>query len=305
MSRRVLTALQIATFTFGSVIGIVPAAIGGLPYGWDAVVYSRAARALLEGGDPWFARGYNIEFGAPPPSVIPYLPFAFLPDPVVSSAWIVIGTVSAVYSVRRLRLPAWWLLFPPLTIGVAAGSSAPLVIALLVRGGVVADAFAVLVRIYAGIPLLLLRKWRSLVAAVVATALTAPFVGWLTFIQDREHVAEVFAKQDPDGYAATAVPVLIPLAVFGLVALGLRRSAWLIVPALWPHTQPYYASIALPVLAEVPLVAISLSLPIPGLVAFGLVGDAIMQRFSLGPGTGSDLPPDHALDRDIAVPSSP
>jgi hypothetical protein len=252
----------------------VPAAIGGLPYGWDAVVYTQGARALLEGGDPWLTRGYAIDLGgAPPPTLLVYLPFAFLPDNVVSIAWIAIGAGSAIYSIRRLGLPIWWLLFPPLSLGIAAGTSAPLVLALLVRGGVIADAAAVLIRVYAAIPLVLLGRWRSVAWAIVAIVLTAPFVAWFTYIADREHIAEVYARQIPGGYAASTV--LIPLAILGLIALGRRRAAWLIVPALWPHSQPYYATIAMPIIAEVPLVALSLALPVPGLVAFGLVGEAI------------------------------
>ena len=74
----------------------------------------------------------------------------------------------------------------------------------------------------------------------------------------------------------------LPTVVAGLVLLGRERAAWLVVPALWPDSQPTYAVIALPVLVRLPIVALSLAIPIPGLVAFGLLGEALLERRGRG-----------------------
>ena len=46
--------------------------------------------------------------------------------------------------------------------------------------------------------------------------------------------------------SALAIPVLIPVAVIALVLMGRRRAAWWVVPVLWPSTQWYYTSLAMP-----------------------------------------------------------
>lgn len=52
----------------------------------------------------------------------------------------------------------------------------------------------------------------------------------------------------------------------------------MVVPTLWPETQLYYAVIALPVLARMPFVTLSLSIPIPGLIVAGLLAQAAIDR---------------------------
>jgi len=274
--RRLQSYLLVAWFTFQTTAVLVGPILGGLPFGWDAVVYTSAARALVDGGDPWRAMGYAIPYAAPPPSLIPFLPFVWLPDSLVSVAWIGIDLTSAVYAIRRLGMPLWWLLFPPLALGIAAGSGAVFALALLVRGGVVADSMAVLTRIYVGLPLAVLGRWRSVAVSIGTLALTAPFLAWPTFMAEREHVSTVIVANA--GTSATAVPWMMPVAILCLVLLGRRRAGWLLIPALWPFTQPYYAVMALPVLAELPLVAVALAIPIPGLVVAGMAGHAALER---------------------------
>jgi hypothetical protein len=249
----------------------------GLPFGWDAVVYAHAAQALLSGGDPWLQQG-NIAYAAPPPSLLLYLPFAWMSDALISVTWVGISALSAVYAIRRLNLPLWWLLFPPIVLGVAAGNGAVFALALMVRGGMAGEAIAVSARIYSVLPLLLLGRWRSLVASGVLLLITAPFLAWPAFIAARETVSQTFADQADSGFSATAVPLLIPVALVCLALLGRKRAAWLIVPVLWPFTQPYYAVLALPALASLPLTALSLTIPIPGLVVVGMAADLVRER---------------------------
>jgi hypothetical protein len=259
-------------FTAMSVYRVIgPAIIGPVDLGWDAVVYTRAARALLEGGNPWLAGIPNATFAAPPPSLIPFLPFAYLPETVVQATWVGLSVLAAIYVIRRLRLAWWWLLFPPLLLAVAAGSSALPLVALLVRGGVYADAAAAVGRIYAAVPLALLGRWRALVVAGLVITVTAPFLAWDRYVRDLPAISALLAEQSGGGNSATAIPILIPVAVVGLILLGRRKAAWLAVPALWPNAQEYYAVIALPVAAEVPIATMAMATPLtPGIIAVGL-----------------------------------
>jgi hypothetical protein len=259
------------------------APLGGrtVGFGWDAVVYTHAGRALLSGGDPWSTSLYGITFAAPPPSLLPYLPLVWLPDPLVAGVSVAAAAGCAWYAIRALKLPVWWLAFPPIVLGVAAGSSALLVLALLIRGGVIADSVAVLSRVYASVPLMVLgrERWRGLVVAGAAVVVTLPFLGWSQFIAAWPEISGTLALQANGGLSATVSPVHLVIAVVALIALGRRRAAWLLVPALWPNTQLYYATIALPVLAELPLVALAIASPAsPGLIAFGMAAQVIVDR---------------------------
>ena len=259
---------------------IGPAIVGPVDLGWDAVAYTRAARALLDGGNPWLAGIPNATYAAPPPSLIPFLPFAFAPEPVTQAAWVLLAAGSALYIFRRLHLPLWWFLFPPALLAIVAGSSALPLVALLVRGGVLAEAGAVVGRAYSAVPLVVLGRWRPLVLAALALGATAPFLGWDIYLRDLPRIMTQLAAQSGGGVSATAVPWLVPVAVLGLVLLGRRRAAWLAVPALWPSAQEYYAVIALPVAAEVPIATMAMATPlVPGLVAIGVFAQGAWERF--------------------------
>lgn len=247
---------------------VLPPLVVGLPLGWDAVVYSEAARALFAGGDPWTAQGYAITFAAPPPSLIPFLPTAWLPDGLVSILWVGINAASAVYVVARLGLPRWYLLFPPVVLSTIAGSGALPLTALMVAGH---GSLAIVGRLYNVVPYLILGRWRPLLVAAFLLALTLPW--WPAFLES--DARETLARQS-EGLSAPLW--MVPFALLGLVLLGRQNAAWLIVPVLWPSTQPYYAVIALPVLARMPLVALSLAIPVPGLAVAGMLLEASFAR---------------------------
>jgi hypothetical protein len=277
-------------FTTMSVYRVIgPAIAGPVDFGWDAVVYTRAARALLDGGNPWLAGIPNATFAAPPPSLIPFLPFAYLPEPVVQATWVGLGIVAAIYVIRRLRLAWWWLLFPPLLLSMAAGSSALPLVALLVRGGIYGDAAGAVGRIYSAVPLALLGRWRALLVAGLTIVATAPFLAWDRYLRDLPVITARLAEQSGGGNSATAIPILIPVALLGLFLLGRRKAAWLAVPALWPNAQEYYAVIALPVAAEVPLATMAMATPlVPGIIAVGLFLQGAWDRLrGRAPGAGT------------------
>ena len=258
---------------------IGPAIVGPVDFGWDAVVYAHAARALLEGGNPWTSGVPDITYAAPPPSLLPFLPFAYMPDLAVQAIWVGLSIVSAVYIFWRLKLAWWWFLFPPLLLAIAAGSSALPVVALMVRGGAAAEAAAVVGRIYSAVPLVVLGRVRPLLLAAVALIVTAPFLAWDQYIRDLPRISALLLEQSGGGNSALATPLLIPLAVIGLILVGRRKAAWLAVPALWPNAQEYYAVLALPIAAQVPIATLAMATPLtPGIIAVGLFVQGVWDR---------------------------
>jgi hypothetical protein len=272
-------------FTVMSIYRVIgPALVSPVDFGWDAVAYTRAARALLDGANPWMTGIPNGTYAAPPPSLLPFLPFTYLPEIATQAFWVAIAALSALYVFRRLHLPLWWFLFPPALLAIAAGSSALPLLALLVRGGVVAEAAAVVGRVYSAVPLVALKRWRSLVVAGTVMVVTAPFLGWNLYLRDFAAINATLQAQSGGGNsalgAADLAPVLVPLAIAGLVLLGRRKAAWLAVPALWPNAQEYYAVIALPIAAEVPIATLAMATPLtPGIIAVGVFAEALVDRW--------------------------
>jgi len=235
---------------------------------------------LLDGGDPWAVGIPGGTYAAPPPSLLPFLPFAYLPEIATQLIWVALNVLAALYLIRRLRLKPWWLLFPPLVLAVVGGGSALPLVALLVRGGAAAEAGAVLGRVYSAVPLLLLGRWRSLLLAAVVVVVTAPFLGWDRYLGDFSRIMATLRDQSGGGNSALAVPVLIPVAIVGLFLLGRRKAAWLAVPALWPNAQEYYAVIALPVAASVPFASLAMATPLtPGIIAVGVFVQGVWDRW--------------------------
>ena len=262
---------------------IGPAIKGPVDFGWDAVVYAHAARALLDGGDPWQSGVPDITYAAPPPSLLPFIPFARLADPLVQAIWVTLAICSALYIFHRLHLGIWWFLFPPLLLAIAAGSSALPLAALMVRGGVVEDAAAAVGRVYSAIPLALLGRLRALALAGVVLVITAPFLAWDQYLHDLPTIGALLPAQSGGGNSALAVPLLIPVAVVGLILVGRKRAAWLAVPALWPNAQEYYAVIAMPIAAEVPLATLAMATPFtPGVIAIGVFLQGVWDRSRRG-----------------------
>ena len=96
------------------------------PPGSDAVIYARGARSFLDGGNPWDASltvsGNAFHFAGLPPTVLAFVPFARLPEGLVAVAWVAHALVMRILILRRLRLPIWYGLFPPLVLGVYSGN---------------------------------------------------------------------------------------------------------------------------------------------------------------------------------------
>lgn len=230
--------------------------------GADARIYYRAAEAGLAGGNPWGA-GYNgVLFAGPPPTLLPIAPFTLLPEDAFVAFMIGGSVVAAVLALRKLRLPAYWLLFPPIVEGVTVGNPNVFVIALLVLGGSSGVVVATFAKVYAVVPMLLLGRWKAVAWTTAALLLTAPLLPWGMFLGSASEVTGTLAAQSEGGKSAWAFLPLVPLVGLCLVLLGRERAAWLAVPALWPATQVHYAVLALPVLRN-PAVAAIAALPVP------------------------------------------
>lgn len=263
--------LLITAFAIGSAHSLLFILIEPGILGSHAIIYTDAARAWLSGGDPWQVGPPSVIFAGPPPML---LPFAILaPLPVEGIRWIsVIGTAAlAWWTVRRLGLPMYWLIFPHIFASILLGHPEVLVLALLVAGGALSGLAAV-IKPYAGFPLLAERRWRAIAIAAAVVVLTAPFLPWPRFIEQLPMITANLARQ-AQGDSTFGSPLLMVVAVVALARLGLRRALWLATPVLWPNAQPLYKVPSVPALS--PVIAVTWAIPIPGLTLAGVVLEAL------------------------------
>jgi len=213
------------------------------PIGFDGRLYREATLAWLHGGDPWAVASGPIRYAAPPPSLLAMLPFAVVPEDVAVAAIIVLGLVGTGLALRRLGMPLWWLAFPPFVDGLYNANPQVLVVPLLVAG---AAPLAVLVKVYAGAVPVVLGQLRAVALSAALVVVTVPFLPWGTYLASLPTIVEELRVQSDGGMSALATPILIPVALVALVLMGRKRAAWWSVPVLWPSTQWYYTSMAVP-----------------------------------------------------------
>lgn len=226
--------------------------------GIDTIVYREAAVAALSGNDPWAVTVSGYAFAGPPPTLLLYLPFALLPIAVSHVLATLIGVGATVFAVRRLRLPLWWVIFPPLFEGVLVGNPDPWVLALLLLRGPAAG-LAVVGKVYAMIPLLLQRRSKAVLLAVAVCLLSAPWWGY--FLSSAGSIEATLDDQSL-GVSAFGTIVMVP-TIAALWILRRDGAEWLIVPALWPHTQLHYAAMSLTVVSRYPIAAAIIGLSTP------------------------------------------
>jgi hypothetical protein len=169
-------------------------------------------------------------------------------------------------TIRLLRLPWWWLSFPPLVQCFLSANVQSLLIPLVLVG---LGPVAVLLKVYAGIPLVLLGRWRSTIVAFVVLLATAPLIPWGQFIEQLPVITE--RLNDQSKYTLPLIPTaLLTLSALSAMAfVGRWDAAWLAVPALWPSPQYYYRTLAMPIRHDG--VAALVALPIPGSPVLALV----------------------------------
>ena len=254
-----------------STIAVGQLVLAGFSPTGDADLYLTATRRWMNGVDPWSMPVGDWYFAAPPPTLLVMAPFALLPQAI--GPWVVLATTVAagIATVRLLSLPWWWLAFPPLLLSMFGNPQAWLVP--LIVGGF--GWLAPIVKVYAAPVLILLFKWRDVFIAGVILLATAPLLPWASYISQFGAISEHLAEQS-GGFSAFGNPILMGIAAVALVLVGRERAAWMISPALWPSTQWYYDSLAVPAL--LPVSAAVLAIPLPGLIVVALVVMVVESR---------------------------
>ena len=252
--------------------------------GWDLTflgrdfrIYRNAAVALLNGSDPWAAadrwNGVNWHFAALPPAAQLFVPFAIIAEGVGLAVFFGLSVAVAWLALRRLKLPAWWLLFPPMTEGLLAANPQILVFGLLIVGGPLARAVAAGLKVYAIVPILARREWRGLAVTLVLVGLSIVVgVGlWSTYLGELGTISGRAVQESQGGVSAAllldpkvfgpAIPSSGPLRLlpgvlmYGLVAglvllvaiRDVRAAGWIVAPLLWPAAEYHLATFAIPV----------------------------------------------------------
>jgi hypothetical protein len=229
----------------------------------DARHYQRAASAWLAGGDPWAViEGGGGNYAAGPHTLLFYAPTSYLPLAASVLIWMALGLVASVWLVRRLGLPIWWLLFPPLTHAIWNGNPQTIALALLVLGSSWGAVVAVGLKLYTA--LALLRRPRTLILAGVALVVTLPFLPWQLYLADGLGVGDHLGTAWNG--SAWRFPILLPPTLLGLWILRRKGAEWLSVPSVWPATQFYYVAMAMPVAVGRPILAAAFAIPLPLMV---------------------------------------
>jgi hypothetical protein len=237
--------------------------------GFDGRLYRAATVAWLAGGDPWQVQLAGAYFAAPPPMLLAMAPFALVPESVAVVALIALGVGATAWALRRLRMPLWWLAFPPLVDGLYNANPHVILMPLVLSG---AAWVAPIVKAYVAPVLLLRRQYRALVIAALVTLVTVPITPWGTFLGEVPRVLKLLGSQTNGGLSVWQVPLLAAPAAIAVWYVGLERAAWWIVPVFWPSTQYYYNSLAIPALT--PIAAMVLAGQFPGVPAVAIIVSA-------------------------------
>lgn len=230
----------------------------------DGQLYLEATRTWLAGGDPFSVVVHRLSLAAPPSSLLPLVPFAILPPTLGIALLAMALIVSALLTVRMLGLPWWWLAFPPLVESVITGNAHGLLLPLMLSGR---GWLAVLIKIYAAVPLAILGQWRQLFLAAAAMLVTIPILPWDSFISQYAGIMARFAETSRAGLPLDVLVAFAPLALIAFLVVGRERGAWMAMPALWPSPQPYYFTLAMPTRSAAALAVVALPVPQPGLFA--------------------------------------
>jgi hypothetical protein len=199
-----------------------------------------------------------LPYASGPHTLLFYAPTSSLPLPVATALWFLIGAAATAWVVRRLGLPLWWALFPPLFHAAWNGNPQTIMLALLVLGTSTAGALAAMLKLYALLPLAF--RPRQLVVAVAALAVTTLLLPWQTYLESGLGVGTHIALAWNG--SAWRFPILLPPTLIALWILRRRGGEWFAVPAVFPATQFYYVSTALPAIANRRVIAAVFATPI-------------------------------------------
>lgn len=246
----------------------------GLFWAADVLIYTNAAGLWLAGGDPWSyaINGAGTTFGSTPPTLLVFAPLSFLPMPLV--VVLVMGAVVAasVLVLRKLDLPLWWLAFPPLFFSIAYGNIMPILLWLVLVDRPWATALATIGKAYAIIPAIVQTKWRHLLVAGVALAVTAPM--WPAYFARGTSLGAIL-NHNWNGSAWFDPLLLLGPTAIAIAVLRKREGPWLAIPALWIGTNVTYGVFALPALVRNPGLAIFLATPVKGVPPVAAIATAV------------------------------
>ena len=255
-------AIQIGSFTWYIVVSaalVIAHASSAHTLGFDGWLYREAAATWLGGGDPWSVGPDNAHFSGTPATLLAFVPTTLLSGETWRLSSVVVAAVAAVYALRRATLPLYWLIYPPLFVGILLGQPSVLILALLVSP---AAFLAPVIKAIGGIPLL----WRPVhavaAAAVgIAAILIAPGLWreWLT------RLPELSARLQGELHGGSPWWLVALGAIALIVIIRYRRehAPWLAVAALWPLPEYHYGILALP--TGVPLLLAAIAI-VPGQV---------------------------------------
>jgi hypothetical protein len=228
----------------------------------------------------------------PPTTLIPYLPFAYLPQELSAAVWMVGSLLIAALTLRKLRLSPWWLAFPPLFHPLLLGNEEVLMVGLLVLGGDRIAGLAPLLKPYTLIPLVIQRRWAAAALGPILGLVSLVLLPWGTFMQSLPLIRERIISQN-NGDNAFGDPLLMAIAFVALVSLGVRRGSWFATPVLWPYAQTHYGLMTVPIVP--PLLALVWALPIPEAITVGIVALAIAEAFARARGWALETAPAEGL----------
>jgi hypothetical protein len=239
----------------------------------DARHYQKASATWLAGGDPWQTYEMGVRYAAGPHTLLIYAPTSLLSFDLAVAFWMLIGAAAAVWVVRRLDIPLWWVAFPPLMHAIWNGNPETLMLALLVLSHPVASAAAAVVKLYALVQLVF--RPRHLVVAVAFLTVTLLILPWQLYLANGGGVADHL--DDAWNGSAARIPVLLIPTVAALWVLRAKDGQWWSIPAVWPATQFYYVATVLPAVVKRPVLAALVALPAPLLVPIVVMGLAILE----------------------------
>ena len=236
----------------------------------DMRLYLRGTSEWLAGGDPWSVHFGTMHFAAAPPSLLPMVPFALMPEAVAVPLLTVLAIVASFWTLRKLGLPWWWMAWPPLVDNLWNGNPQIFLVPLLLGS---AAWLAPIVKAYAVVPLIIQFRVRTLAVTALIGLVTFPLLPWPEFFQHMSTTTTLLSEQSQGGMSAWIFPILVPFTVVALFAMRRQRASWWAVPALWPSTQWYYSLMAMPALT--PLTAAILAAPVQGGPAVATIAAAL------------------------------
>jgi hypothetical protein len=140
---------------------------------------------------------------------------------------------------------------------------------------------APVVKLYATLPLLGEGRWRALLIAAAILLGTAPFLPWALYFRHWNDV-QIALREEGFGIADASPSIVSIATILALVVLGRRQAGYLAIPTLWPSAHFHYASLAIPALASVPLVAVGASMVgAPYAVQLGVIVTAVLVTVGL------------------------